>query len=62
MKEQIKQINEEIKVQRALLQTLDIKFKNSPYNQNEVAIIRKKEAIKDKIEKLEQLRNEKGAF
>lgn len=56
MKEDIK---EEIKVQRALLAALDIQFKNSPYNRNEEAINRKKQAILDRIEKLEQLRNEK---
>lgn len=57
MDEEIKKINEEIKIQKALLQTLDIQFKNSPYNNNPKAIIRKKEAIKDKIRKLEELRN-----
>lgn len=57
-----KDIKEELKVQRALLVALDIQFKNSPYNQNPEAIKRKKQAIMDKIEKLEQLRNEKASF
>lgn len=57
MEQEIEKINQEIKIQKALLQTLDIQFKSSPYNNNPKAIIRKKEAIKDKIEKLEQLRN-----
>lgn len=60
MKEEIEKIDQEIKVQKALLQTLDIQFKSSPYNHNPKAIARKKEAIKDKIDKLEQSRNQIG--
>lgn len=55
-------LKEELKVQRALLATLDIQFKNSPYNQNPEAMRRKKQSIMDKIEKLEQMRNEKADF
>lgn len=60
--EELKQIEEEIKRQRALLQTLDISFKHSPYNKNLKEVSRKKEAILDKIEKLEQKRNQKVAL
>ncbi|MDU6359281.1 MAG: hypothetical protein E6590_04855 [Clostridiales bacterium] len=62
IKEELKLIKEELKVQRALLNTLDIQFKNSPYNQNPESIKRKKQAIMDRIEKLERLRNEKVGF
>lgn len=62
IEKELQSIKEELKIQRALLSTLDIQFKNSPYNQNLEAIQRKKRAIMDKIEKLEQLRNEKMGF
>lgn len=62
MTDDIKQLEKEIKIQRALLQTLDIQFKNSPYNKQPQNILRKKEAILKEIEKLEQKRNEKIAF
>lgn len=62
MKEDLQSIKEELKIQRALLSALDIQFKNSPYNQNPEAIQRKKRVIMEKIEKLEQLRNEKTGF
>lgn len=59
MTEEIRQLEKEIKMQRALLQTLDIQFKNSPYNKQPQNILRKKEAILEKIEKLEKKRHEK---
>lgn len=62
MIDDVKQLEQEIKMQRALLQTLDIQFKNSPYNKQPQNILRKKEAILEKIEKLEQKRNEKASF
>lgn len=62
VQQEIKNIQEELKIQRALLATLDIQFKHSPYNQNPEAIQRKKHVIMEKIKKLEQLRNEKLDF
>lgn len=55
----IKGIDEEIKRQRAILQTLDIQFKNSPYNKQSENTLRKKEVLLAEIEKLKQMRNEK---
>lgn len=62
MTEDVKELEKEIKIQKALLQTLDIQFKNSPYNKQPENILRKKEAILEKIEKLEQKRNEKASI
>ncbi|MEF9960258.1 MAG: hypothetical protein RR324_05820 [Cellulosilyticaceae bacterium] len=62
MTDEIKQIEQKIKVQKAILQTLIIQFKNSPYNKQPQNIERKKELILDKIKKLEQTRNEKLAL
>ncbi|MDA3730955.1 hypothetical protein PBV87_05505 [Niameybacter massiliensis] len=55
----IKSIDEEIKRLRVVLQTLDIQFKNSPYNKQPENTLRKKEALLMEIEKLKQIRNEK---
>lgn len=62
IQQDIKNIQEELKIQRVLLATLDIQFKHSPYNQNPEAVQRKKYVIMEKIKKLEQLMNEKLDF